>query len=360
MEGRREERQVHGHDIIVIGCSAGGLEALLRLVRNLPSDLPAALFVVQHFPANSTSFLPDILSRAGPLPAAHPEDGETIVQGRIYVAPPDHHLLINPGHILLRHGPKESSHRPAIDPLFRTAAKAYGRRVVGVLLSGMLDDGSAGLLDIKTHGGVTVVQDPEDALYPQMPRNAIESVDVDHILPVSTMGRLLIQLALEPVAEQREMLMNKEPKPDSAEFGDAALKTHELPDPPSSLTCPDCGGALWERDQGRFINFRCHVGHAYSTESLLSEQSEMLERALWASLRILEERRALMDQLTSRARTRNHSLSAEQFEENAQEAEQHAQTIRQVLTRPRDYPREGPTERQQGMDRLGGSGRQEA
>ena len=174
-----------GHDMITIGASAGGVEALTELVRGLPVDLPASVFVSLHVPPHGTSMLPQILSRRGPLPAHHARDGEPIEPGRIYVAPPDLHLLIHQGVVRLSRGPRENGFRPAIDPLFRTAARWHGPRVVGVILSGTLDDGTAGLLAIKERGGFAVVQDPDDALFPGMPRNAMDVVHVDHVLPAS-------------------------------------------------------------------------------------------------------------------------------------------------------------------------------
>jgi two-component system chemotaxis response regulator CheB len=187
-----------GHDIIVMGASAGGVEALREIVRGLPADLSAAIFVVLHLPSDATSVLPDILKRAGRLPAFHPKDLDAIEPGRIYVAQPDCHLLIKRGQVRLVRGPKENSARPAIDPLFRTAARYYARRVIGVVLSGTLDDGTAGLLDIKLRGGIAVVQEPADAIYSGMPRSALENVEVDHCVPASEIASLLTRLVNEP------------------------------------------------------------------------------------------------------------------------------------------------------------------
>ena len=191
-----------GHDIIVVGASAGGVEALVKLVGQLPLRLPASLFLVLHIPPRSPSLLPGILSRPGPLAASHPEDGEEIRQGHIYIAPPDYHMLIELGYIKLSHGPKENLHRPAIDPLFRSAAYSYGPRVVGVILTGALDDGTAGLMAIKGRAGVAVVQDPADALYPGMPASALEHVQVDCCLPLAEIGAALVRLANQQAQEE--------------------------------------------------------------------------------------------------------------------------------------------------------------
>jgi two-component system chemotaxis response regulator CheB len=191
---------VSGHDIIVVGASAGGVGALVKLAKSLPADLPTAVFVVLHIPAQTPSLLPDILNRAGPLHALHPPDNTEIKHGHIYIAPPDHHLLIAQGHVHIARGPRESRHRPAVDPLFRSAAIAYGPRVIGVVLTGALDDGTAGLLAIKQRGGIAVVQDPQDALYPGMPQSAVDHVQVDYCVPLADMGALLAGLVSEPIA----------------------------------------------------------------------------------------------------------------------------------------------------------------
>jgi two-component system, chemotaxis family, protein-glutamate methylesterase/glutaminase len=266
------------HDIVVVGASAGGVEALVGLAASLPAGLPAAVFVVLHVPSTGTSALPDILSRHGRLPASHVNDGEPIEHGRIYVAPPDHHLLVRTGHLHLARGPRENGHRPAVDPLFRSAAREYATRVVGVVLSGALDDGTAGLVAIKSRGGVTVVQDPEDALYPGMPGNALEHIDVDHVLPAAAMGALLARLALEPASAPpgpapTDMKVEVEVEGFSMEAMEG-----EHPGEPSGFSCPDCNGVLWGIDDGGLQRFRCRVGHAWSPESLLTRQSESWRR----------------------------------------------------------------------------------
>lgn len=323
-----------GHDIIVVGASAGGVEALTKLVRDLPASLPAAIFIVLHLPTTAMSAMPQILHRAGVLKVAEPKDKQVIEYGYIYVAPPNYHLLVKRGYIRLSQGPKENSHRPAVDPLFRTAARAYGRRVVGVILSGTLDDGSAGLVAVKSRGGVAVVQHPEDALFSGMPQNAIQHVEnVDYVVPLSEIAGVLVQLAGEavsggqdePVSEEIEM------ECDAAEFDMQIIGSDENPGVPSNLACPTCGGTLWEQNNGNLLRFRCRVGHAWSEDSLQAEQAEALEEALWTALRALEESASLSRRMAKRARERNQERMALNYETQAQETHERATLIRDVL-----------------------------
>lgn len=322
-----------GHDIIVMGASAGGVEALSQLVAGLPQDLPAAIFVVIHISAHSKSVLPNILSRKGKLPATHATDGEVIAQGHIYIAPPDYHLLVKPGYMRLVQGPKENNCRPAVDPLFRTAAKAYGRRVVGVILSGTLDDGTAGLIDVKQRGGVAVVQDPKDAAYSGMPNSAIENVEVDYILPTSSISDVLVSLAHEPAIEEGANTMpnESEMEPDVVELDGVAMRERGKPGEPSNFTCPNCGGTLYELNQRNLLQYRCRTGHAFSSATLLALQSEVQEEALWAAIRSLEERGELMNSMASKAHSGNRPRSAQRYQQLAREAQQRADIIREAL-----------------------------
>lgn len=327
-----------GHDIIVIGASAGGVEALCQLVHDFPPDLPAAIFVVLHISPQGTSVLPNILNRCrqkrykdGSLPAAHAKNGEAIEHGRIYVAPPNQHLLLKDGYIRLARGPKENSHRPAVDPLFRTAAQIYGHRVVGVVLSGTLDDGTAGLVAVKEQGGMAVVQNPNEALHSGMPSSAIENVDVDHILQVSEIAPVLVDLAYKPVQGVEDVSRNMKMESDMAELELTAMQSSDRPGTPSPFACPECAGVLWELNEGGVLRFRCRTGHAYSVGSLLSEQSEALEAALWTALRALEEKASLVERMATRARDRNQPFSAKRFEEQAQDMQQRAVLVRQLL-----------------------------
>jgi two-component system, chemotaxis family, protein-glutamate methylesterase/glutaminase len=319
--------------MVVIGASAGGVETLIALVSRLPHDFPASVFVVLHVPAHGTSVLPQILCKHGPLPAIHPRDGQPIQPGQIYVAPPDHHLLVKAGHVRVTRGPAENSHRPAVDPLFRTAAVSHGPAVIGVVLSGTLDDGTAGLGAIKQRGGVAIVQDPEEALFKGMPRSAIDNVAVDHVLPVAEIAPLLARLAHEaPAGRSLDLVPNEmEMEADVAEMEPDAMTSDQRPGSPAGFGCPSCGGALWELHEGNLVHFRCRVGHAWSPESLLSEQSGALEGAMWTALRALEEKAALTRRLAERAGHRGHALARRQFERQLREVEQQAELIRQVL-----------------------------
>jgi two-component system chemotaxis response regulator CheB len=334
-----------GHDIIVIGASAGGVDALRTLVGGLSPDLPAAIFVVVHVPSHGPSVLPKIVSRSGPLRAVHPHDRQAISRGLIYIAPPDYHLLIKPGHVRVTRGPRENKHRPAADALFRTAAKAYGGRVIGVVLSGVLDDGTAGLAAIKHAGGVAVVQDPADALYDGMPLSALNSVAVDYSLPVAEIPALLVRLVGEPAPEPPPglgLVGDPAKEADMAELDPDAVHDHHRPGTPSAFACPECGGTLWEIHDGELLRFRCRVGHAYSAQTLMADQADGLESALWTALRALEEQGALAQRMADRARSRGHAGVASEYERQVRDATEHAETVRRVLLRRRPDPSTDP------------------
>lgn len=325
------EAELTGHDMVVIGASAGGVEALGTIVASLPSDIEAAVFVVLHIPASGTSVLPSILQRRGDLPAAHAVDEEGIESGHIYIAPPDHHLLVGRDTMHVARGPKENGYRPAIDTLFRSAAQTFGPRVIGVVLSGVLDDGTAGLALIKSHGGVTLVQDPEDALYPMMPASAIEFVGPDFVLPATELGDAITVATREPVPEIAADVTDPIHEEEDFIQVDRGASDHPQPGDPKGLTCPECGGGLWEAEEVGVPRFRCRIGHAYSVDSLLAHHSASVEAGLWASLRALEERAAMTRRMASRARGRGRRISAERFERQANAAVEQALVIRQAL-----------------------------
>lgn len=318
----------------------------MQLAHDLPPGLPAAVFIVLHIPAHTPSLLPDILDRSGPLKAIHPTDGMPIEQGGIYVAPADHHMLLEKGCVRLTRGPRENRHRPAIDPLFRSAALVYGARVVGVVLTGALDDGTAGLLAIKQRNGIAVVQDPKEALYPGMPQSALNHVQVDYRKPIAKIGPLLARLAHEPPADDKAYPasgdMRKEVR--IAEMDTNLIGSDKQVGTPSAYSCPECGGVLWEVQDGNLLRFRCRVGHAFSIESVLAEQSDALERTLWAALKSLEESASLSHRMANSAHQGGHPLLADMYEKRSREAEQHAETLRQVLTKYTNTARMVPDE----------------
>lgn len=320
------------HDLVLIGASAGGIEVLRRLVADLPDDLPAAVLICVHIPEDAPGALPSILSRAGGLKAAFAEHGEALVNGTIRIAPPGRHLLVHDGHVVLSRGPRENGHRPSIDVLFRSAAVAFGSRCIGVIMSGALDDGVAGLRAIKRRNGLAVVQDPHDALYRSMPERALGHVEVDAVEPADGLSLVIKHLVHEPAVEDPppappEMLYEVQ----IAEADMDSIHGDEKPGEPSVFGCPECGGVLWEVNDEGLLRYRCRTGHAWSSDSLLVEQNTSLEAALWSALRALEEKAALCRGLAERAKQQQRMLTADQFLTRAHEAEQGAEVIRDVI-----------------------------
>ena len=333
-----------GHDIVVIGGSAGGFDALRHVCSRLPADLPAAVFVVLHISPTSHSVLPDLLSRAGKLPARHPADGEAIMPRQIYVAPPDMHLLVHPGCVLVRRGPYENRTRPAIDPLFRSAAVAYGSRVVGVVLSGMLDDGAAGLQAVTICGGLSVVQDPEDATWPEMPRNALQRHYPDHVATAARIGPLLADLARTPAGESppvprtlavETLISGQEP----AAVGEKMRLGH-----PADMSCPQCGGVLNEVNAEGSTRFRCQIGHGFTAEGLLAAQNDELERALESAMRMHRDRVVLFRRMQKVSENQSMSLAAARWKTGADESERAAGLIEDVLKKMRREPKQAARE----------------
>jgi two-component system, chemotaxis family, protein-glutamate methylesterase/glutaminase len=317
-------------DIIVIGASYGGVAALSELIGGIDAGIPAAIFIVLHIPPESVSTLPAILSRAGGLHAFHALDGAAIEKGRIYIAPPDHHLLIKKGHMRVVHGPRENRHRPAVDPLFRSAAVAYGPRVIGVILSGYLDDGTAGLSAIKRMGGIAIAQSLDDAIEPSMPRSATRYVKVDHILPAREIGPELTRLAQMEVDVPQDFHPPEELEREVKieELDEGVLNDDGRYGDPSAYSCPECGGVLWEIKDGELVRFRCRVGHAFSTDAIQAEHDEALENALYTAIKTLEESATLLRRL---ARDCNSPSLLSRYETKIKHAESQADVIRRVL-----------------------------
>ena len=321
--------------VVVVGASAGGVEALRELVSLLPSSLRACVLVVLHVPGNSPSALPSILRRVCDLPVSQAENGGRLRAGEVLVARPDHHLVVADGHVLLTRGPRENGHRPAVDVLFRSAARACGRGTLGIVLSGALDDGAAGSVTIASRGGRVAVQDFDEALYDSMPRSAAQAVGRADQLTIAGLAELVTAWAAgwDEVPSHN----GSEHIEITQEVGMASMDPdamHDLvrPGTPSGFGCPDCAGALFRLEEGNLVRYRCRVGHAWSADSLVARKTVDLEGALWIALRSLEEKAALNAELGERASGQGHDRTAARFEENVQEAIGAAELVRRLIT----------------------------
>jgi two-component system chemotaxis response regulator CheB len=318
-------------DIVVIGSSMGGIEALSSMASQLPADLPAAVLVVQHTSADSPGLLGVILSRRGPLPAVVAEDGMPIEPGRIYVAPPNRHMLATADGIRITFGPRENRARPAIDPLFRTAAVNFRSRVVGVVLTGLLGDGAAGLLAVQRCGGIAMVQSPYDAEFADMPQRALDRVGNAQKFDLDELGAALIRHCGEPAPEP--------PAVPEALLIETRLTERQMgmedwgsvPSRPTSFTCPECKGPIHEIEEEGLTRYRCRVGHAYSTHDLLGDKGRAVEESLWVALQSLEERAEMLESMAADDRQRGWHRGAGSYEERAKETRVHAVRLRELL-----------------------------
>jgi two-component system chemotaxis response regulator CheB len=310
--------------VVGVGASAGGVDALIRIVGSLPAGLPAAICIVLHVPATGRSLLGSILDRRTALEVGVPSDGEPLRPGRVYVAPPDRHLTVAGGRFELGRGPKENGVRPAVDPMLRSLASAYGEHAVAVILSGALGDGSTGALAVKQAGGVVIVQDPDDATVPSMPESAIRAVGaVDDILTVDEIGPALRRLVGGALSIGEDLTMN-------ADESSLAFGPERPAGPPSAFTCPECHGPLWEVSEADLMRYRCRVGHAYSEESMVIEQGSAVEAALWSALEALEERAEFLSRMSDRYAERRPRLH-DRYAGAADDARDRAELIRRAL-----------------------------
>ena len=317
---------------VVIGASAGGIEPLRELTRGLPGGLDVAVLIVLHLPATSESVLPSLL-RQGGLLSAHAVDNEPLEAGRIYVARPDHHLLVHPRTVRSIRGPRINGYRPSVDPLFRSAALSFGTAAIGVILSGALDDGASGLRAVKDHGGLAIVQDPADALYDGMPRAAIEATSVDAVVPLSSLVQTLLAFIDRPIAARVVPPVAAAIEDESfvgiAELSREMEHVEERSGKPSEFGCPLCGGVLWETEHAAM--FACRVGHSFTSRTLAHAQSRNVDGALWNALRASEESAALCGRLRDAAARRGHTHSLNYFAERAAETERRAAVLRGLV-----------------------------
>lgn len=319
-------------DIVVMGASAGGIGAMKGVLQGLPSDLPAAVLLVMHVWPTAHSALPEVLGRMTPLPVAHAVDGENIERSRIYVAPPDFHLMVENDRLVVIRGPRENRARPAINPLFRSAAAGCGPRVIGVILSGTLDDGCSGLWAIKRQGGLALVQDPLDAEFSEMPQSAIDAVAVDHLASSTQLGRLIDERCRELVAIDDSLPEGALPKirDDGTKTKGVEMVVDQFASR-SVYSCPECNGALWEVKEGGNLSFRCHAGHAYTAKTLRDEQDVLLEQSLWSALRALQESAALDERLATRSDEAGLGRAAGTYRKTAEEKRAQEQRVRHFL-----------------------------
>ena len=325
-----------GHDIIVIGTSAGGLKALSAVLSDLPAGIDAAIFVVQHMAADQQSYLPKLLGDITDLPVSSPRDEEPFERGHVYVAAPDHHLLLSENRVRVLRGPQENRFRPSIDALFRSAARTYGPRVVGMVLTGYLDDGTVGLQTIKKRGGITVVQDPKEAEYPSMPRIALRYVKIDYTVPIAEAGELLTRLVAEPPAAAEDFPTTPAIEIES-NIAEQVMNTKEFLEnverigERTTYTCPDCNGSIWQIGDEEPLKLRCHVGHSFTGEVFSAEQSRTVESALWSAIRIMEEKVTFSRQLAERKRKQNLNDEADAYENEANALDREVATVRDLI-----------------------------
>ena len=320
-------------DILAIGTSAGGVQALIFVAKNLPRDLPASVLVTIHLPSRASSVLDDLLTRAGPLPATFAQHGELLRKSRIYIAPPDRHLIVDGDRLSLGEGPRENNTRPAIDPMLRSAAVCCGFRTIAVVLTGSLGDGASGLWAIHRAGGMTVVQDPKDAAFAEMPLTALNRAKPDHVAPLAKIPALLAALVQQPAGDAKPLPRSIGYEVEVARTGRSSMNQMDSFGRRSVLACPDCGGVMWEIEEGEPSRFRCHVGHTYTAELMSLALDESLRRALASAVRALDERTALARKLQHQAMAGDHHILADNWVRKAEEFEREAEIIRDSTRR---------------------------
>lgn len=329
---KESKESIYDGRVIVIGASTGGFDAFKKLIKDLPGDFATPIFIVWHMSPDIRGILPQVFNRINTMYAAHGYNEEPIKQNRIYIAPPDHHMIIEDGKILITHGPKENRFRPAIDPLFRSAAYSYSNRVIGVILSGSLDDGTAGLWTIKEYGGITVVQDPIDAEVPSMPENALREVQIDYTVGIHELAQLLVRLSKEPLSKTEAVMKDEQTKKEIEIAADenALEKNIMAYGTLTPYTCPECHGVLSRLQNGGIIRYRCHTGHAYSVDALIEALTEKIEDSLYNAIRAMDESIILLNHLGDHYAEKNNPKVAAMYFNKAKEAAERSLPIREA------------------------------
>ena len=334
--------------IIVMGASTGGFEAFRKIISELPTDFNSPIFIVWHIAPDIRGILPQVLNKISGIHAAHAYDKEEIKPNRIYVAPPDHHLVIEEGMVRVTHGPKENRFRPAVDPLFRSAAYAYGNRVIGVILSGALDDGTAGLWTVKHFGGVTIVQDPMDAEVPSMPESAMREVKIDYCVGISELPALLVRLSKEPMSPKPGVIKDEQTKKEIQIAQEGRTRQKEILDfgVITPFTCPECHGVLSKLQNGNITRYRCHTGHAYSADALITALTEKIEESLYNAVRGIDESILLLNHFGDHFAEANQSKLAALYFNKAKAAEERVQLVRKATLSHEQLSSDSPGARQ--------------
>jgi two-component system chemotaxis response regulator CheB len=330
-KNKTDKNNPEGQRIIVIGASTGGFEVLKKIIKGLPADFNASIFIVWHMSPDICGVLPQVLNRENKIPVAHAYNHEEIKPVRIYIAPPDHHMLLEKDRILITHGPKENRFRPAVDPLFRSAAYAYGNRVIGVILSGALDDGTVGLWTVKHYGGKAIVQDPAEAEVPSMPENAMREVEIDYCAGVAELPKILVSLSGQPL-EDIDVMKDEQTKKEIEIAAEESALNKGIMEYGSltPYTCPECQGVLSRLQNGNIVRYRCHTGHAYSTDTLLAAITEKIEDGLYGAIRSMDESIMLLNHIGDHYAEANQPRLAAVYFKKAREADERSQPIRKA------------------------------
>jgi two-component system chemotaxis response regulator CheB len=319
--------------IVAIGASAGGTTILPELLKQLTDDIKVAAFVVMHLSKQSIGdLLVKRLQKYTSFTCKIPMHGETIKEQHVYIAMPDHHLMVSQNKILLGHGPMENRYRPSIDALFRSAAVNFAPKVIGIILTGMLEDGASGMYAIQKSGGVCIIQDPGEAKYSDMPQAVLNTLKPDYAIPVSEMGGA-IKDAISNLKRKKKGKIPSDIIKEAAIAERVNIGIEEVKNPGevSVISCPDCGGSLWEMKGNGFTRYRCHLGHAYSQEGLVSSMEVSTESTLWTALRIIEERRNLLRQIGNKESKNGKSTLAATYLKRSAELEAHIGKLKEIL-----------------------------